>query len=211
MKRISFIILATLMLGSMVSQAQYRMNPEEVWKCAEVFGSNYHGFAFHKDWDVDVSIKDEQGRFTPTDADIAMAEKIMQKKLAYLNRDHINQEGRCPVIDEYLNKYTRQYVGFMDEHGFRVIWMNFVWDDKLEKLMGNDIVLAEGGCGHFWHLSVNLDTEKAYNLEVNGSGEVKHLPRKKRPGPRISKPRNEFHPQRIRKTGIIHDESEKQF
>lgn len=187
------------------------MNPEEVWKSEEVKGSNYHGFAFHKDWDVDVSIEDQQGRFTPTDADIANAEKLMQKRLAYENRFHENQEGLCPIIDEHLRKYERQYVGFVDEHGYRVLWMNFVWDDKMTSQLANDIVLSEGGCGHYWHIKVNLDTEKVYGLEVNASGDVRYIPRKRRPGPRISKPRNQYQKQRIRKTGIIHTDEEKQF
>lgn len=218
MKRLCSIILPAALFGLFCTgygtnaSAQERMNPEEVWKSEEVKGSNYHGFAFHKDWEVDVSIEDQQGRFTPTDADIANAERLMQKRLAYVNRFHENQGGLCPIIDEHIRKYERQYVGFVDEHGYRVLWVNFVWDEKMGKTnLANDLVLAEGGCGHYWHIKVNLDTEKVYGLEVNGSGDVKYIARKKKPGPRISKPRNQYKKQRVRKTGIIHSEEEKQF
>jgi hypothetical protein len=210
MKRLVSIILMNVLVCLSIT-AQEHMDPEETWKCEEVSGSNYHGFAFHKDWDVDVTIDDQQGRFTPTDEEIAQAEKLMQKKLAYVNREHPNQEGMCPIIDEHLREYKRQYVGFLDVHGYRVLWMNFVWDDKVSNQLNKDILLAEGGCGHYWHLLVNLDTEKVYGLEVNGSGTVKYIPRQKRPGPRISKSKNDNQKQRVRKTGIIHKDSEKAF
>ena len=210
MKHLTALLLSLLALQGLVS-AQERLSPEEKWKYTEVFGHNYHGYAFHKNWDVDVTVENMDGRYTPTDEEIAQVEKLVKKRIAYLNRFHENQEGMCPIIDEHLSKYERQYVGFTDVHGYRIVWVNFVWDDKVKNQLSQDIVLTEGGCGHYWHLKVNLDTEKVYGLEVNGSGDVSYIPRVKKPGPRISKPRNEYNPRRIRKTGIIHSEEEKQF
>ena len=137
--------------------------------------------------------------------------KLMQKKIAYLNRNHENQEGMCPVIDEFLTKYTRQYIGFTDINGGRIIWINCVWDDNVAKQLSQDIVRTSGGCGRYWSVKVNLDTQKVYGLEVNESGDVKYIPRNKKPGPRISKPRNERKVQRIRKTGIMHNPEEVTF
>lgn len=212
MKRI-VTILTLFVLTCSLSQAQVQDSPEGTWKFMEVSGSNYHGYAFPNDWDVDVTIESQDGRFTPEDADIAKAEKLIQKKIAYLNREHENQEGKCPIIDEHMRKYERQYVGFTDIHGYRVLWVNFVWDESLAKgnKLGRDIVLTEGGCGHYWHIKVNIDTEKVYGLEVNGDGDVKYIPRKPKPGPRISKPGNARAPKKIRKTGIIHSQEEKMF
>lgn len=212
MKRIITLLSVILvLLTGMTVRAQEQISPEEVWKFAEVTGYNYHGYVFHKDWDVDVTVESQDGRYTPTDQDIVLAEKLIQKRIAYLNRYHENQEGRCPIIDENMRKYERQYVGFTDIHGYRIIWVNFVWDDAVKSRLNQDLVLTEGGCGHYWHVKVNLDTEKVYGLEVNNDGEVKYLPRLKKPGPRISKPKNEYNPQRIRKTGIIHTDVDKQF
>ena len=135
----------------------------------------------------------------------------MQKKLAFLNRNHENQEGMCPIIDEHIRKYTRQYVGFTDINGAKIIWINAVWDDKMQKQLSQDIVRASGGCGHYWSIKVNLDTEKVYGLEVNESGDIHYIPRNKKPGPRISRPRNDYKPQRIRKTGIMHNPAEVTF
>lgn len=191
--------------------AQEYMEPVEMWDSEEVHGSNYHGYAFNESWKVNFTIENQDGRYTLTEEDISKAESLIQKRIAYINREHINQEGRCPIIDEHMNRYQRQYVGFTDVYGYHIAWVNFVWDEKVAPYMGKDIVLTEGGCGHYWHVKVNLDTEKVYGLHVNESGKVKYLPTSKKPKYRISRPRSQYDPQRIRKTGIIHSEAEKRF
>ena len=210
MKKSLFLLGLTLLYVNLISAQDYIV-PEEVWYHTEVLGSNYHGYVFNKDWEVDILVENQDGRFTPEDIDIAKAEKLMQKKLAFLNRNHENQEGMCPIIDEHIRKYTRQYVGFTDINGAKIIWINAVWDDKVAKQLSQDIVMTSGGCGRYWSIKVNLDTEKVYGLEVNESGDVKYIPRKKKPGPRISKPKNEHKAQRIRKTGIMHNPAEVTF
>ncbi len=204
----AFFVLGLILLTFSTLYAQDYIVPEEVWYHTEVLGSNYHGYVFNKEWGVDIMVENQDGRFTPEDIDIAKAEKLMQKKLAFLNRNHENQEGMCPIIDEHIRKYTRQYVGFTDINGAKIIWINAVWDEKVEKQLAQDIVRTTGGCGRYWSIKVNLDTEKVYGLEVNESGDVTYIPRNKKPGPRISKPKNEHKVQRIRKTGILHNPSE---
>ena len=202
MKKIAIISCLMLLVISAV-QAQDYIVPEEVWYHTEVLGSNYHGYVFNKEWDVDILVENQDGRFTPEDIDIAKAEKLMQKKLAFLNRNHENQEGMCPIIDEHI--------GFTDINGAKIIWINAVWEGTFTDLVSKDIVRTSGGCGHYWSIKVNLDTEKVYGLEVNESGDTKYIPRNKKPGPRISKPKNQHKPQRIRKTGIMHNPSEVTF
>ena len=210
MRKISLFALLLTLVGSMVSAQDYIV-PEETWYHTEVLGSNYHGYVFNKDWSVDIMVENQDGRFTPEDIDIAKGEKLMQKKLAFLNRNHENQEGMCPIIDEHIRKYTRQYVGFTDVNGAKILWINAVWDENMEKQLSKDIVRATGGCGRYWSIKVNLDTEKVYGLEVNEAGDIKYIPRVKKPGPRISRPRNIHTPQRIRKTGIMHNPDEVTF
>ena len=111
------LIFGILLLTFSGLKAQDYVVPEETWYHTEVLGSNYHGFVFNKEWDVDIMVENQDGRFTPEDIDIAKAEKLMQKKLAFLNRNHENQEGMCPIIDEHIRIYTRQYVGFTDING----------------------------------------------------------------------------------------------
>jgi hypothetical protein len=211
MKRLLFALVITL-FGVAVSAQEYE-EPVEKWKVAEVWGNNYHGWSFHQDWEVDFTVEGQDGRFTPTDEEIADAEALIQKRIAYVNRDHYNQGGMCPIIDEHMRKYRRQYVGFTNDRGDHIIWANFLWDDNLtDEKLASDVLLTKGGCGRFWRLKCNLATRKVYGLEVNESGdEVAYLPRVKKPGPRISKSKPRDRKQKVRKTGIIHGPEDKVF
>lgn len=210
MKRLTAIIaLAAVLFGT--AQAQDYVVPVETWDYAEVQGINYHGYAFHEQWDVDFTVENQDGRYTPTEEDIAEAERLIQKRIAYVNRFHENQEGDCPVVDEHMRKYERQYVGFTDITGCHIVWVNFVWDESMADSLKKDIVLTEGGCGHYWHIKVNLTTGKVYGLEVNGYGTVKIIPRQKRPAHRISRPKRPQPAGKLRKTGIPHNPQEAQF
>ena len=211
MKKTLILTLGLLFAAAFASAQEY-IEPVETWKVAEVWGNNYHGWSFHQDWEVDFTVENQDGRFTPTDEEIAEAERLIQKRIAYVNRDHYNQEGMCPVIDEHMRMYRRQYVGFTNDRGDHIIWANFVWDDEINDVrMADDVVLTRGGCGHFWHIKCNLNTKKVYGLEVNGDGDIEYLPRVKKPGPRISRARTRDGNVRVRKTGIIHTPEQKKF
>ena len=210
MKRLTAIIaLAAVLFGT--AQAQDYVVPVETWDYAEVQGINYHGYAFHEQWDVDFTVENQDGRYTPTEEDIAEAERLIQKRIAYVNRFHENQEGDCPVVDEHMRKYERQYVGFTDITGCHIVWVNFVWDESMADSLSKDILLTEGGCGHYWHIKVNLTTGKAYGLEVTSHGTVKVIPRQKKPAHRISRPRRPQPAGKLRKTGIPHNPQEARF
>ena len=168
MKRVLLSLIITL-FGVFV-YAQEHVEPTEKWKVAEVWGNNYHGWAFHQDHEVDFTVENQDGRFTLTDEEVADAEYLIQKKIAYVNRDHYNQGGMCPIIDEHMRKYRRQYVGFTNDRGDHIVWANFLWDDKLtDEKLASDILFTKGGCGHFWHIKCNLTTRKVYGLEVTAA------------------------------------------
>lgn len=210
MKKLFFALILTLI--AIGASAQEYIEPVEKWKAAEIWGINYHGWIFHQDWEVDFTVENQDGRFSPTDAEIAEAERLIQKRIDYVNRDHYNQEGMCPIIDEHMRKYRRQYVGFTNDRGDHIIWVNFLWDDDLtDDRLASDIILTRGGCAHYWHLKCNLATRQVYGLEVNESGDVQYLPRVAKPKPRISSSKNRNKKMKVRKTGIIHTDAEKQF
>ena len=210
MKRVLLSLIITL-FGVFV-YAQEHVEPTEKWKVAEVWGNNYHGWAFHQDHEVDFTVENQDGRFTLTDEEVADAEYLIQKKIAYVNRDHYNQGGMCPIIDEHMHKYRRQYVGFTNDRGDHIIWLSGLWDENMtDEQLASDVILTRGGCGRFWHIKVNLNTRKVYGLEVNEDGDVQIVPRVKKPQPRISKSKPRDRKQKIRKTGIIHSPEEKVF
>jgi hypothetical protein len=118
-------------------------------------------------------------KFTPTKQDIALAEQILKLQIEKANERRMNQFGRKQYIHRNLNKYFRQYAGFINENGDRVIHINFYWDrytvfdrikgywdDRLEYTSDYSVVM-DGGYRH-WNVNVNLTTKSLYNLSVNG-------------------------------------------
>ena len=79
------------------------------------------------------------------------------------------------MIDENIKQYKRQYVGFTDVYGAKILYINFVWDKKLDEKLDKEITTVEGGCSHYFSLKINLDTEKIWDLKVNEPGEVKYI------------------------------------
>jgi hypothetical protein len=65
-------------------------------------------------------------RFTPTRQEIDLAESILLIDLKTLNKDLFNQSS-TPVIHKKLNKYKRQYFGYIDNNGDSILLINCFW------------------------------------------------------------------------------------
>lgn len=108
-------------------------------------------------------------RFTPTRAEIDQAETALQIELSNLNKDLINQTS-SPIIHKNLNKYKRQYFGFIDKNGNRILLINSFWTKQKEISSGwltGRILVLDGG-SYYWTVKFNLDTEKLFDLVING-------------------------------------------
>ena len=118
-------------------------------------------------------------KFTPTEEDIELAETILKEQIQKVNIPRINQFGKHQYIDKNLNKYFRQYVGFINEQGDSVIHINFhwnkftifdkikgYWDDRLEYT--SDFSQPLDGGSRYWNINVNLTGKQLYGLSVNG-------------------------------------------
>ena len=135
-----------------------------------VKGKGFRGYLFDKDHFVLMSIENQQARYTPEEQDVLLAERIIKDGLAVVNSPMDNQGGGCPVIHKNLKKYIRQYVGFVNEAGEKVIWINFIWKSNAdEKRLANDIESALDGCSHYWNIKVNIGKSTLYELNINGS------------------------------------------
>ncbi len=169
------ILLALFAAGiAMSGYAQNQQQTRYLWTCTHIQTSDYEGYLFSKDFWVDFSVENQDSRYTPSHSDVDKAEKLIRRKIAYINRDHENQDN-CPLIDENIKQYKRQYVGFTDMYGAKILYVNFVWDSKLDEKLDKEITTVEGGCSHYFSLKINLDTEKIWDLKVNEPGEVKYI------------------------------------
>lgn len=124
----------------------------------------------------------DKNRFTPTIEEIEKAEFILKNKLKTHNQTRLNQVSDCPIIHKNLKSYRRQYFGYIDNNGNKIIYLTFNWDrytlfDRLRGYHKNEsenwkkeIEMDLGGCSYHWEIKINLDTEEIFELEINGIG-----------------------------------------
>jgi len=138
-----------------------------------IFNDNYPFRLFY------VSDVDSTKRWTPSQADIEFAEKILKQQIKDTNKNRPNQIGSCPIIHRRLNSYFRQYVGVKNDKGQRLIHINFYWDkfglwDRVRGFsdsrldFDSDYAIVFDGCSYYWSINVNLDEGKLSDFGVNG-------------------------------------------
>lgn len=108
-------------------------------------------------------------RFTPTKEEIFEAEKALKSKLKEANRNLENQYN-SPIIHRNLKKYKRQYSGYINGNGEKVLYINSLWKKNEEetKWLQQIIMVSDGG-SYYWNIEYNLNTDELINLSVNGS------------------------------------------
>lgn len=134
-------------------------------------GKGFTGYIFNENHFVLMSIENQKMRYTPNKKDILNAEKLLKGNLKCKNSEQANQKNGCPVIHKNLKKYIRQYVGFINTEGEKIIWINFLWDKNIdESKLKQDIIMTHDGCSHYWNIKINIDKEVLYELNINGNG-----------------------------------------
>ncbi len=109
-------------------------------------------------------------RFTPTMEEIEKAENSLRRNLEKLNKDLIHQ-STTPKIHENLDKYKRQYFGYIDKNGNRILLINCFWSDFVDfkdVWLEMKIEVNDGG-SYFWRIKYNLNTEELFGLLINGN------------------------------------------
>ena len=108
-------------------------------------------------------------RFTPTKKEIETAEQGLINQLAGINTDRHNQYS-TPAIDKNLSKYKRQYFGYFDMKGNKILFINCFWKKNKEEelLWFNERIMVLDGGSYFWNIKFNLNTNELFDLDVNG-------------------------------------------
>lgn len=133
-------------------------------------GKGFKGYILGKDQFVLLNIENQKERYTAVEEDVLLAERMIKEGLAELNNPMTDQGDGCPVIHRNLKKYIRQYVGYVNTAGEKVIWINFLWKSGTDnQTLTNEVVIVLDGCSHYWNIKVNLDKRMLYDLSVNGS------------------------------------------
>jgi hypothetical protein len=114
-------------------------------------------------------------RFTPSLFEIKELERLLSQQIKFINQNKPNQNHQ-PLIHRNLGKYKRQYIGFYNEIGERIIYINFLWKGyKDHDLDGNEIEpwktewlqIFDGG-SHYWQIKYNPELKMFFDFSVNG-------------------------------------------
>lgn len=133
-------------------------------------GKDYRGYIFDSGHFTFMSFDHQRSRYTPSVSDVANAEHLLSNRISKLNSKRPNQLDGCPIIHENLEKYCRQYIGYINSKNQRVIWINLFWDKELEKRASKEVITVFDGCSYYWTVEINIDTRTVFNFAVNGLG-----------------------------------------
>jgi len=162
MKRIPIIIFLTLVATLLMGQSNKDSINVDHYKtkefdCAIFPSSSQLGFG-------------NVIRFTPTREEIIKAELKLKTQLKKLNKKKLNQSS-TPIIDKNLSKYFRQYFGYIDNNGNKILFINCLWlEDNFinySKLFKRNIEIHDGG-SYYWNIKFNLNSGKLFDFYVNG-------------------------------------------
>jgi hypothetical protein len=133
-------------------------------------GKCYKGYMFDTSYLFLKSINAQQSRAVLTCDEIKMAEGILKSNLATLNADRINKTKGCPDISKKICKYRRQYFGFINSKGEKIIWINMFWNKEFNDRSKYELISVNDGCSYYWNIEVNITTNTISNLQINGKG-----------------------------------------
>jgi hypothetical protein len=133
-------------------------------------GKKYKGYVFDTSYLVLRSIQEQQSKVNLSCDEIKIAEEILKKELTSLNRNKVNQSTGCPNISKKLCKYRRQYFGFININGEKIIWINMFWERDLNDRAKYELINVNDGCSYYWNIEVNINTKTLSHLQINGNG-----------------------------------------
>ncbi|MGC4128047.1 MAG: hypothetical protein QM564_00495 [Bergeyella sp.] len=127
----------------------------------------FKGYVFSSSKEI-TFIDSIEDRFTPSKQEIEQIEKLVSILIPQEKRANANFGKKCPKISKNLNNYNRQYVGYIDSDGNKIIWINFIWKKDCPDNWNKDIIIYTDGCSYFWQIKINLKENKFFDFYVNG-------------------------------------------
>jgi hypothetical protein len=102
--------------------------------------------------------------FTPSIEDI-----ILSKNLTNIYIDSLSRTSKNQILYYSTSKYYRQYVGYFDSNGDKIILINAFCskEGSSEELTKKWIMIKDGGSCYF-NIKINLNTKTCFDFLING-------------------------------------------
>ncbi len=103
--------------------------------------------------------------WTPESKDIESAETILSKAFDDQKKPTVNR-----LLDRKTDDYFKQFVGFVDANGDKIIWVNCFCkgEESSFKNWKNRVVFVSDGGNCFFNVKINITKNTYYDLMVNG-------------------------------------------
>ena len=160
MKKFMFIFFVLLSLAAI---AQDKVKTQVVSNhSVYIKGEKFEGVIFNEKYKF--VLADKGSGFTPSANEVILAERLLSEKLG----DVENRTDQKVFIIENLKSYRRQYVGYFNEKGEKVIYINLFWKKNIKPdWLTKQVDVLDGG-HYYWKVSINLTTSQLFNFYVNG-------------------------------------------
>jgi hypothetical protein len=102
--------------------------------------------------------------FSPTRDDIDKAERVLEQKLLL-----VDTSKQVTFIYKNLKKYQRQYFGYINKEGHKVLYINLLWTEDKSQMKDwlSRVVEVDGGGAYYWKIKYDMNTDGLYDLQVN--------------------------------------------
>jgi len=130
--------------------------------------AQFKGVIFSAAYELPLVDETLKGRFTPTVDEVTRLEEELKSRIKDINKSRSNQ-GRHygPIIDKKLGRYIRQYVGFVNDKGEKVIYVGLHWNRRDYNWKEEFLIVFDGGSYH-WTIRYNEEKNEFSHFGVNG-------------------------------------------
>jgi hypothetical protein len=139
-------------------------------RARNIEGKGYQGYIFSEHNNALVGIEDQVSKFTPDLATVKIFEDKLCESMETLLHDVSEPNAGCPNIQRKLKKYVRQYFGFVNSEGRRILYVNFLWYKNARvfiKQIDNEYIQVSDGCTFYWNVKYDIENNRFYDFRVN--------------------------------------------
>ncbi len=119
---------------------------------------------------------DIKEKFTPSISEVKQTEKILNDNMPAWTKTQYKDDFACPNIYSNMHKYCKQYAGYFNSKGEKIIYLNAFYDEEKfngeieKKYIPEAFIIAQDGCSNYWRTEINLNTRELLMFMVNSHG-----------------------------------------
>jgi hypothetical protein len=159
----SVLLINFFVFSSINGWSQTSPETKEEPIAKHIFTSSYNVAVFPKSFPFSAPGE----RFTPSDDNVFFAERSLSRDMRSLNKDRLYQTDDF-LIHTRLRVFNRQYFGYINEAGEKVLIINAFWnglEQESEDAWLNKVIKGSQA-PYFWSVKYNIDLNVLYDFVI---------------------------------------------